>query len=184
MAFFKLNTAELPDLAQSLAAGDRLALSGVVYTARDAAHKRIFALLDEGKPLPFDLKNAVMYYAGPTATPPGRIIGSCGPTTAGRMDCFTPRLMDLGLLATIGKGQRSEAVRQAVIRRKGLYLCALGGVGALAAQCVRKCDVIGFEELGCESVKRLEIVDFPLYVGIDAGGSVWGADFRNTQGVG
>lgn len=184
MAFYRVDTLALPEAAQTFQAGDRISLSGVVYTARDAAHKKIFALLDEGKPLPFELHNAVIYYAGPTATPPGRVIGSCGPTTAGRMDAFTPRLMELGLLATIGKGQRSEAVRQAVIRRKGLYLCALGGVGALAAQCVKKCDVIGFEELGCESVKRLEIVDFPLYVGIDASGKVWGADFRNTQGVG
>ncbi len=175
MAFYRLNTAELTDAVHILKPGDQVELSGVVYTARDAAHKKLFALLDEGKPLPFPLENAVIYYAGPTATPPGRVIGSCGPTTSGRMDPFTPRLMELGLLATIGKGERDEKVRQAIAKRRGLYFCALGGVGALAAQCVKSCRVVGFEELSCESVKQLEIERFPLYVGIDARGNVWGA---------
>lgn len=174
MALYTLNTSDLRQAADFLKAGDRVELSGVVYTARDAAHKRIMSLLDENKPLPFELQDGVIYYAGPTATPPGKVIGSCGPTTSGRMDYFTPLLMDLGLVATIGKGERSESVRNAIVANKGLYFCALGGVGALAAKCVTACDVIGFEELGCESVKRLIIKDFPLVVGIDAlGGQIF-----------
>lgn len=169
-----LLTDELRAAAPSLHAGDRIRLSGVVHTARDAAHKRLFALLDEGKPLPFPLEDAVLYYAGATPAPDGMPIGACGPTTSGRMDPFTPRLHDLGLCATIGKGIRSPAVREAVMRTGALYLCALGGAGALAAQCVRTCEVIAFDELGCEAVRRLTIRDFPLIVGLDVhGGDIY-----------
>lgn len=166
----KYNTANISEWADMLVCGEEILLSGVVYTARDAAHKRINALIDKGEPLPFDLKDATVYYAGPTPEKPGMPIGSCGPTTSTRMDVFTPRFMDLGLKGMIGKGNRSADVIDAIIRNKGVYLCAIGGAGALAAKCVKKLEVVAFEDLGCESVKRLEIVDFPLFVGIDSHG--------------
>ena len=158
----------------NLRAGDKILLSGVVYTARDAAHKRFSALLDEGKELPFPLKGSAIYYAGPTPAPEGLPIGSCGPTTSARMDVFAPRLLDLGLSAMIGKGGRSPAVCDAIRRNGAVYLCAIGGAGALAAKAVRSVEVIAFEDLGCESVKRLVVEEFPLIVGIDcAGGSLF-----------
>ena len=149
---------------------DKVYLSGTVYTARDAAHKRFFALLDPGKPLPFELKGAAIYYAGPTPTPEGLAIGSCGPTTSGRMDVFAPRLLDGGLTAMIGKGERSQAVRDAVCRNRAVYFCAIGGAGALASQCITSCEVIAFEDLGCESVKKLRFEEFPLIVANDCSG--------------
>lgn len=167
----RINTEDLRDEIQVLKIYDRVLLSGVVYTARDAAHKRIDALLTAGEELPFALENAVIYYAGPTPTPKGRVIGSCGPTTSGRMDVYTPKLLDAGLACMIGKGQRSDEVIKAIKRNKALYLCALGGAGALAASCVTDMQVIAFPELGCESVKRLVIKEFPLIVGIDALGN-------------
>jgi fumarate hydratase subunit beta len=165
-----IQTDDLPGLAPDLKAGDRILLSGTAYTARDAAHARISAAIDAGEPLPFDLEGAVVYYAGPTPAPPGRAIGSCGPTTSGRMDVYTPRMMDLGLCCTIGKGVRSAAVVDAIIRNKGCYLCALGGAGALAGACITECAVIAYDDLGCESVKRIVFKDFPLIVGIDCHG--------------
>lgn len=166
----RINTAELRNYTEKLKAGDKIFLSGTVYTSRDAAHKRIKALIDEGGSLPFELKDAVIYYAGPTPAPSGRPIGSCGPTTSGRMDKFAPELLDLGLCAMIGKGERSSEVRDAVVRNKAVYLCAVGGAGALAAHCIKECEVIAFEDLGCESVKRLRIEDFPLIVADDCSG--------------
>lgn len=166
----KFNASELSTRAEELSAGDKVLLSGVVYTSRDAAHKRIMALLDEDKPLPFEMKGAVIYYAGPTPAKPGMAIGSCGPTTSGRMDPYAPRLLDIGLAAMIGKGERSESVVDAIIRNKAVYLCAIGGAGALACKCIKSCEVIGFEDLGCESVKKLYIEDFPLVVAIDCKG--------------
>lgn len=170
MAEYKLSTDELKEKAELLKAGDRVLLSGTVYTSRDAAHKRIFAALQKGEELPYDLKGAVIYYAGPTPAPEGLSIGSCGPTTSGRMDPFAPALLDSGLAAMIGKGQRSENVCEAICRNKAVYLCAIGGAGALAAKCVKSCEVIAYEDLGCESVKKLKIEDFPLIVAIDCGG--------------
>ena len=164
------NTANIEEWADKLVCGEEILLSGVVYTARDAAHKRIRALIEEGKPLPFELKNATVYYAGPTPEKSGMPIGSCGPTTSTRMDVFVPEFMDLGLKCMIGKGNRSQPVIDAIVRNKGVYLCAIGGAGALAARCVKKLDIIAFEDLGCESVKRLEIENFPLFVGIDSQG--------------
>lgn len=166
-----LNTNELKEKALQLKAGDQVLLSGTVYTARDAAHKRIFQLLDEEKPLPFPLEGAAIYYAGPTPTPPGMAIGSCGPTTSVRMDPFSPRLLDLGLAAMIGKGNRSPQVVEAIQRNGAVYLCAIGGAGALAAQSVQSLEVIAFEDLGCESVKKLELQNFPLVVAIDSKGN-------------
>lgn len=171
MEKIKINAANLKEEARRLKAGDQVLLSGTVYTARDAAHKRIFALLDEGKSLPFPMEGAVIYYAGPTPTPEGMAIGSCGPTTSGRMDPFSPRLLDMGLAGMVGKGNRSKEVIEAIRRNGAAYLCAIGGAGALAAQCVKSLQVVAFNELGCESVKRLELQDFPLVVAIDAQGN-------------
>lgn len=165
-----INAQELKRCAKELRVGDKILLSGYVYTARDAAHKRIAALLDEGGELPFPLEGAVIYYAGPTPAPPGKPIGSCGPTTSGRMDSYAPRFLDAGLAAMIGKGERSQAVRDAVTRNQAVYLCAVGGAGALAARCIKDMQVIAFEDLGCESVKRLYLEDFPLVVCNDAQG--------------
>ncbi len=167
---YEINVSELREYCPKLRAGDKVLLSGVVYTARDAAHKRFAALLDEGKPLPVDIKDAVIYYAGPTPAPEGKPIGSCGPTTSGRMDKFAPRLLDMGLCGMIGKGERSGGVREAVVRNKAVYFCAIGGAGALAASRVKSCDVVAFEDLGCESVKRLVIDKFPVTVADDCGG--------------
>lgn len=166
-----LTTDRLPAAAAQLRAGDRVILSGTIYTARDAAHKRIFALLDEGKEPPFDLKGAVIYYAGPTPGQQGMAVGACGPTTASRMDVFAPRLLDLGLTAMIGKGERSQAVKGAIVRGGGVYFAAVGGAGALIAKCIETAEVIAFPELGCESVKRMTVRDFALTVAIDSQGN-------------
>jgi len=151
-------------------AGEQILLSGVIYTARDAAHIRFMQLLDSGQPLPFPVNGGVLYYTGPTPAPPGGIIGSCGPTTASRMDIFTPRLLALGLAATIGKGSRSPAVTEAMQAAGCLYLCAVGGAGAVLAQSVTAAEIAAFEDLGCEAVYKLTVRDMPLIVGIDARG--------------
>lgn len=166
-----LTTDQLPQVLGELRAGDRVLLSGTIYTARDAAHKRIFQLLDEGKPLPFDLKGAVIYYAGPTPGQQGMAVGACGPTTAGRMDGFAPRLLDLGLTAMIGKGERAQPVVDAIVRNGACYFAAVGGAGALIAKCIKTAQVIAFDELGCESVKRMEVENLPLTVAVDSQGN-------------
>lgn len=169
----RLNTSELKEKARELRAGQRVLLSGVAYTSRDAAHKRICEMLDRGEEPPYPLEGAAIYYAGPTPAPEGLAIGSCGPTTSGRMDPYAPRLLDLGLACMIGKGKRSAEVCQAIQRNGAVYLCAIGGAGALAARCITEAQVIAFEDLGCESIKRLVLKDFPLIVAIDcAGGNI------------
>lgn len=174
MKKYNIDVTELKELCPKLAAGDRVLLSGTVYTSRDAAHKRIFEYLDKGKELPFELDGAVIYYAGPTPTPENMAIGSCGPTTSKRMDPYTPKLLNLGLVATIGKGERSSEVIEAIKRNKSVYLCAIGGAGALAALSITECEVIAFEDLGCESVKRLKFKEFPLTVAVDSkGGNIF-----------
>lgn len=166
-----LTTDQLPGRLGTLKAGDRVLLSGTIYTARDAAHKRLFQLLDEGAPLPFPLEGAVIYYAGPTPGQQGMAVGACGPTTAGRMDAFAPRLLDLGLAAMIGKGERSRPVVDAIVRNGACYFAAVGGAGALIARCIKSAQVIAFDELGCESVKRMQVADLPLTVAIDSRGN-------------
>lgn len=166
----KIDAQKIAEQAPLLSAGDQILLSGVIYTARDQAHKRIKALMEQGKPLPFALEGASIYYAGPTPTPPNLPIGACGPTTSSRMDPYAPAFLDAGLKCMIGKGGRSAAVCEAVCRNKAVYLCAIGGAGALAAQSVRSLEVIAFEDLGCESVKRLTVENFPLIVAIDCHG--------------
>ncbi len=170
MADKRVTVADFREWAREVKAGDRILLSGEIHTARDAAHKRIFAALDRGEKPPFDIRGAFVYYAGPTPPRGGMPVGSCGPTTSSRMDRYAPRLYLLGLAATIGKGPRSEEVREAIRETGSLYLCAVGGAGALAAQCIESSEVIAYGDLGCESVKRMTVRDFPLFVGIDASG--------------
>jgi len=162
----KIAANELKSAAPELNAGDDVTLTGFIYTARDAAHKK-FSLCENPVNLPFDINGAAIYYAGPTDTPPNAVIGSCGPTTSGRMDVYAPALYDTGLTATIGKGERSREVIEAIARNKAVYFCAIGGAGALAAKCVKSCEVWAFPELGCESVKRLYVENFPLIVAVD-----------------
>lgn len=171
MSNFILNSKELKTAAQSLKAGDTVLLSGRVYTARDAAHQRLIDMLNSGEELPFDLDGATIYYAGPTEAPKGLAVGSCGPTTSCRMDSFTPTLLENGLCCMIGKGDRSDDVIASMIKNKAVYLCAVGGAGALAAKCIKKAKVIAFSDLGPESIKELELKDFPLIVGIDSLGN-------------
>ena len=167
----RIYTGNLKEEAKTLCAGERVLLSGTVFTARDAAHARLFDLLDRNEPLPFDLSGAVIYYAGPTPRKPDGQIGSFGPTTSARMDVFSPRLLDLGLAAMIGKGNRNGEVIASIIKNGAVYFCAGGGFGALISKSITDMQEIAFPELGCESVKRLEICDLPLVVGVDARGN-------------
>ena len=148
-----------------LKSGDYVYLNGVIYSARDAAHKR----MQEG--IPFDIENQTIYYLGPSPAREGNVIGSAGPTTSSRMDKFAPQFLDCGLKGMIGKGPRSSNVVEAIIRNKAIYFCATGGAGALASKHIKSCEVIAFDDLGCESVKRLEFDRFPLIVGIDSFGN-------------
>lgn len=154
----------------SLRAGDSVLLSGVVYTARDAAHGRLCAALDAGEALPVDLRGQTVFYAGPTPTPPGRASGAIGPTTSMRMDSFTPRLLEYGVNALIGKGERGQAVAEALRRSGAVYFAAIGGCAAYMAACVKECRVVAYDDLGTESIKRLVIEGMPLTVAVDAHG--------------
>lgn len=167
---YNLNVNQLREYAKRLHAGDRVVLSGKVYTSRDAAHKRIAEAMENGKELPYDLKDAVIYYAGPTPAPKGLAVGSCGPTTSSRMDVFAPLLLDNGVAAMVGKGERNKAVCDAIVRNNAVYLCAIGGAGALASKCIKSCNVIAYDDLGCESVKELMFENFPLTVAVDCSG--------------
>ena len=157
--------------AGKLKAGDYVYLTGTIYTARDAAHKRMKESLDKKEPLPFDIKGSVIYYMGPSPAREGRPIGSAGPTTASRMDRYTPQLLDLGLGSMIGKGKRSKEVIDAIIRNKSVYFAAVGGAGALLSKCIQSSNVIAYEDLGAEAVRRLEIKEFPVIVVIDSNGN-------------
>ena len=167
---YKLTTPCTAEDLAKLRAGDTVLLSGIVYTARDAAHKRMCEALDAGETLPFDLNGSAIYYVGPTPEKPGQIIGSAGPTTSGRMDAYSPRLLDLGNKIMIGKGKRDAAVKDAVVRNGAVYVAALGGAGALMCQCVKNLEIIAWPDLGCEAVRRLEVEDMPLTVILDAQG--------------
>ncbi len=166
-----LKSCDLRKACGQLCAGDKIYLSGCVYTARDAAHKRIFELMEREEKLPFEINDSVVYYAGPTPAPEHLPIGSCGPTTSSRMDRFAPSLYSMGMCATIGKGDRSQEVYDSIVKNKSVYLCAIGGAGALAAQAIKSCEVIAFDDLGCESIKKLEFDEFPLIVAIDCNGN-------------
>jgi len=158
-------TTPLSEAAVSrLRSGDPVLITGVVFTARDAAHKRLVEALDRGEKLPFDIKGQTVYYMGPTPARPGHVIGSAGPTTSGRVDGYTPRLLAAGLRAMIGKGSRSPAVKEAVRQHRAVYFAALGGAGALIAQSIRKAEVVAYDDLGPEAIRRLEVVDLPAMV--------------------
>jgi fumarate hydratase subunit beta len=155
---------------ESLKAGDRVRISGVIYTARDAAHGRLFPLIEKGETLPIDVKGAIIYYTGPSPARPGDVVGSIGPTTASRMDKFTPALLELGLKGTIGKGYRGQPVKDALKQYKAVYFGSIGGAGAVLSQFVKKLDVVAYEDLGTEAIRRLEVEGFPAIVLNDAHG--------------
>ncbi len=157
---------------RELHSGDRVLLTGVMYVARDAAHKRMVEALGKGQPLPFDISGQTIYYMGPSPAPPGRAIGSAGPTTSGRMDVYTPRLLEQGLKGMIGKGMRSQAVKDAIVKHKAVYFGAIGGAGAVISRSIKKAEVIAYDDLGAEAVRRIEVVDFPAVVVND----IYGAD--------
>ncbi len=170
MSETRISSQTIREAAKSLRAGDRVLLTGTVYTARDAAHKRIVASLKNGEQPPFPLNDAIIYYTGPTPAKNGLAVGSAGPTTSGRMDAYTPYLLENGLCAMIGKGERSASVAKAIIKNGAVYLCALGGAGALYCRHIESCEIIAYEDLGCEAVKRLFVKDMPLITGIDSNG--------------
>jgi fumarate hydratase subunit beta len=158
-------TTPLSDAAiADLRTGDLVKLTGPVYTARDAAHKRLVELINKGEPLPFDLKGAVIYFVGPTPPPPGRVIGAAGPTTSSRMDAYTPLLLEKGLKGMIGKGGRSQAVKDALIKYRALYFGATGGMGALLSRHIRSAEIVAYEDLGPEAIRLLTVEDFPVIV--------------------
>jgi fumarate hydratase subunit beta len=168
----KITTPLSADAVRGLAAGDAVALSGVIYTGRDAAHKKLLAMLDAGEALPMELKDQIIYFVGPCPAPPGRPIGSAGPTTSYRMDPYSPELIArTGLRGMIGKGDRSDTVVAAMKKFGVVYFAATGGAGALIARSIRKCDLVAFPELGPEAVYRLEVEDFPVIVAIDSEGN-------------
>jgi len=160
----KVNLPLTDETLKDLKAGDNLLLTGVMYVARDAAHKRMIEALDQGKPLPFDIKGATVYFMGPSPAKPGQPIGSAGPTTSGRMDSYSPRLIAEGLKGMIGKGMRSQAVKDAMKKYKAVYLAAVGGAGALISKTIKKSEVVAYEDIGAEAVLRLEVKDFPATV--------------------
>lgn len=166
----RLNLPMTAQQAASLRAGDLVLLSGDLYTARDAAHRKMIDALDRGEALPVDLAGQTIYYAGPCPGRPGQPVGSAGPTTSGRMDAYTPRLLELGLRVMIGKGARSASVHRAIHQTGAVYLGATGGAGALLAQCVRHAEIVAYPELGTEAIRRLRVVDFPAVVLLDSQG--------------
>jgi fumarate hydratase subunit beta len=164
MATINIKTPLDEETIEKLKAGDQVFITGVIYTARDAAHKRLVEALDKGEKLPFDLTDQTIYYMGPSPAKPGQVIGSAGPTTSGRMDGYAPRLMAAGLKGMIGKGNRSQAVRDAIKKYKAIYFAAIGGAGALISKSIKKAEVIAYEDLGAEAIRRLEVENFPATV--------------------
>lgn len=165
-----LEISKINEWVKDLSVGEEVLLNGYVYTARDAVHKKFAALIEEGKDLPIDVSGAMIYYAGPTPSKNGMAVGSCGPTTSSRMDKHTPILLDMGLGGIIGKGERNADVVESIKKNKAVYFCALGGAGALYASCIKECEVIAFDELGCESLKRMKVENFPVFVAVDSNG--------------
>ena len=166
-----ISTPLTEDITAKLKAGDSILLTGTIYTARDAAHGRLISLLNEGKDLPINVKNEIIYYVGPTPKKEGQVIGSAGPTTSYRMDSYAPRLLDLGLKGMIGKGARNEDVIDSIKRNKAIYFGAIGGAGALISKCITSCKVIAYDDLGAEAIRKLEVKDMPLVVIIDTKGN-------------
>lgn len=167
----KINTPITDEVINDLKAGDMVAITGVIYTGRDAAHKRLLQTNQEGKELPIDIKGQIIYYVGPCPPKPGQALGSCGPTTSVRMDAYTPAMLELGLKGMIGKGPRVPAVVDAMIKNKAVYFAAIGGAGASIARSVKKADIVAYPDLGPEAIYRLEVEDFPAIVVIDSEGN-------------
>ncbi|MGN1083911.1 MAG: Fe-S-containing hydro-lyase [Lachnospiraceae bacterium] len=167
----KIRTPLTKELAKTLHAGDYVYLSGTIYSARDAAHKRLTESLARGEELPLPLENEIIYYLGPTPARPGQVIGSAGPTTASRMDKYAPQLLDLGQTGMIGKGRRSEAVIASMKKNSAVYFAAVGGAGALLSKCIKKAEIIAYEDLGAEAIYKLEVEEFPVIVVIDCEGN-------------
>lgn len=165
-----INVPFASSISTSLKAGDYVYLTGTIYTARDAAHKRMYEALKKGEELPFDVKNNTIYYMGPSPAREGRPIGSAGPTTASRMDKYAPALLDLGLIGMIGKGKRNKAVHEAIVRDNAVYFAAVGGAGALLSKCITSSEVIAYDDLGTEAIRKLTVKDFPVIVVIDSEG--------------
>ena len=165
-------TAPLSDeVAKKLKSGDYVYITGTIYTARDAAHKRMWEALEKGEELPIEMKNNIIYYMGPSPAREGRPIGSAGPTTASRMDKYAPKLLDLGLKGMIGKGKRSEQVKEAIVRNESVYFAAVGGAGAILSKAIKKSEVIAYDDLGTEAIRKLYVEDFPAIVVIDSQGN-------------
>lgn len=171
MAIIKISTPLTEEVTASLKAGDNVRISGILYTARDAAHKRLVSLISEGKQLPMDIQGQIVYYVGPAPAKPGQAIGSAGPTTSYRMDSYAPILMEHGLKGMIGKGSRSKSVRDAMVKYKAVYFAAIGGAGALLARCVKASEIVAYEELGPEAIRKLTVEDFPAVVVNDTYGN-------------
>ncbi|MCD8087011.1 MAG: Fe-S-containing hydro-lyase [Oscillospiraceae bacterium] len=169
----QIQTPLTPERVKTLHSGDEVRITGTIYTARDAAHKKLCQLLDEGSPLPFDIKDQIIFYTGPTPAPPGYPIGSCGPTTSYRMDRYTPRLLSLGLRGMIGKGRRGQPVIDSIVENTAVYFSAEGGCGALLARYILESEVVAFPELGTEAIRRLRVENFPVSVFCDCGGNIY-----------
>lgn len=167
----KITTPLTDDTVRSLKAGDMVAITGVIYTGRDAAHKKLVETIREGKPLPLEIKGQTIYYVGPCPAKPGQALGSCGPTTSGRMDAYAPILLDLGQKGMIGKGPRAQGVIDSMVKNRAVYFAAIGGTGAAIACSVKKAEVVAYPELGPEAIYRLEVEDFPCIVVIDSEGN-------------
>ncbi|ACA54952.1 hydro-lyase, Fe-S type, tartrate/fumarate subfamily, beta region [Clostridium botulinum A3 str. Loch Maree] len=167
----KINTPLTEDKIKSLKAGDMVLITGTIYTARDAAHKRLIDALEKGRNLPFEVKNSIIYYVGPTPAKPGMEIGAAGPTTSYRMDTYTPKLLNLGLKGMIGKGKRSREVIESIVKNKAVYFGAIGGAAALISKSIKKSEVIAYEDLDSEAIRKLEVEDLPVTVVIDSKGN-------------
>lgn len=167
----QITTPLLKDKISELHAGDYVYITGTIYTARDAAHQRMFEALQQGKSIPFDIKDQLVYYLGPTPARPGQVIGSAGPTTSSRMDKYTPALLDIGMAGMIGKGKRSQQVIESMKNNNAIYFAAVGGAGALLSKCIKSSEVIAYDDLGTEAIRKLEVERFPVIVVIDSKGN-------------
>lgn len=177
----KITTPLTMEVLEKLKSGDRVYITGTIYTARDAAHKRLVDLINENKPLPFDIENQIMYYVGPTPPKPGQAIGSAGPTTSYRMDPYTEPLLKLGLKGMIGKGERGQEVKDAIVKYKAVYFAAVGGAAALISKSIKSAEIIAYEDLGAEAIRKLEVVDFPCIVINDIYGNDLMENYKNYQ---
>lgn len=179
----KIHTPLDENTLSKLKSGDRVYITGTIYTARDAAHKRLIELIKENKPLPFEIKNQIIYYVGPAPAKPGQAIGSAGPTSSYRMDAYTEPLLALGLKGMIGKGERNDEVKEAIVKYKAIYFAAVGGAAALIAKSIKSSEIIAYEDLGAEAIRKLEVVDFPAIVINDIHGNDLSQNYKNYQKI-